>query len=124
MTSGATSPHSLTLTKVHAVLPERGDVWWCESPDVGGRPAVVLTRTATIARLRRTLVAYATTTIRNLPTEVTLEPGDDPVPVPCVLALDTPDMISVGWLTDRLGKLDEARMTQVCAALAISVDCQ
>ena len=60
--------------------PLRGEVWWCELPEIGRRPVVVLSRDAAIPRLRRALVAPCTTTIRSLPSEVLLEPGDDPVP--------------------------------------------
>ena len=105
------------------MLPERGDVWWCESPDAGRRPGVVLTRDATISRLRMALVAFATTNRRNLPTEVPLEPDDDPVPLPCVLALDTPQLVPVSWHTQRLGSLGADRMGEVCRAMAIAIDC-
>ena len=37
-------------------LPARGEMWWCELPDVGRRPVVVLSRDAAIPRLKRTLV--------------------------------------------------------------------
>ena len=46
-------------------LPERGEIWWCELPDVGRRPVVVLSRNAAIPRLRRTLIGPCTTTIRR-----------------------------------------------------------
>jgi mRNA interferase MazF len=39
------------------ILPGRGELWWCELPDVGRRPVVVLSRDAAIPRLRRVLVA-------------------------------------------------------------------
>jgi len=56
-------------------LPLRGELWWCELPDITKRPVVVMTRDAAIPRLRRTLIAPCTTTIRNLSSEVILEPG-------------------------------------------------
>lgn len=61
-------------------LPARGEVWWCELVDLGRRPVVVLSEDAAIPRLRRTLVAPCTTTMRDLPSEVVLEPGKDPIP--------------------------------------------
>lgn len=33
-------------------LPARGEVWWCELPDIARRPVVILSRNATIPRLR------------------------------------------------------------------------
>jgi mRNA interferase MazF len=106
------------------VTPTRSELWWCETPDAGRRPCVVLTRDAAIPRLRRVLVALATTTVRNLPSEVRLEPGEDPVPRRCVLNLDVPEIVAVSMLTERLGRLSDERMRQVCAALAVAVDCR
>jgi mRNA interferase MazF len=103
--------------------PRRGDVWWCELPDVGRRPVVVLSRDAAIPRLRRALVAPCTTTIRGLPSEVILEPGEDPVPRPSAVNLDSVESVSVGVLVERLGALSDERMRQVCDALAIAVAC-
>jgi len=63
--------------------PERGEVWWCEPPDIGRRPVVVLSRSAAIIGRGRALVAPCTTTVRGLPSEVTLDPRTDPVPRRC-----------------------------------------
>src|SRR4051812_5608408 len=104
--------------------PFRGEVWWCELPQVGRRPVVVLSRDAAIPRLRRTLIAPCTTTIRGLATEVLLEPGDDPVPRPCVANLDSVESVSVGVLVERLGRLADGKMREVCDALEVAVDCQ
>jgi mRNA interferase MazF len=103
--------------------PRRGDVWWCELPDIGRRPVVVLSRDQAIPRLRRAVVAPCTTTVRGLPSEVLLEPGDDPVPRPSAVNLDSIESVSVGVLVERLGSLGAARMRQICAALAVAVDC-
>ena len=92
-------------------------------PDIGRRPVVVMSRDAMIPRHRRTLVAPCTTTIRGLPSEVLLEPGDDPVPLRSVVNLDSVESVSVGVLVERLGRLADARMRQLCAALAVAVDC-
>ena len=105
-------------------VPERGELWWCELPDVGRRPVVVLSRDAAIPRLRRALVGPCTTTIRGLPSEVVLEPGDDPVPLRSAINLDSVESVSIATLVERLGRLGDPRMDQVCAALAVAVDCQ
>lgn len=104
-------------------LPRRGEVWWCELADVGRRPVVVLSRDAVIPRHRRALVAPCTTTIRGLVSEVELEPDDDPVPRRSAVNLDSVESVSLAVLVDRLGRLSDARMRQVCAALAVAVDC-
>ena len=104
-------------------LPARGELWWCELADIGRRPVVVLSRDAAIPRLRRTLIAPCTTTIRGLASEVVLEPGDDPVPRRSGVNLDSVESVSVAVLVERLGRLSDDRMHEVCAALDVAVDC-
>ncbi len=104
-------------------LPRRGEVWWCELAEVGRRPVVVLSRDAVIPRHRRALVAPCTTTIRGLGSEVLLEPGDDPVPRRSAVNLDSVESVSLAVLVERLGRLSDVRMREVCAALAVAVDC-
>ena len=105
-------------------LPARGEVWWCELGEIGRRPVVVLSRDAAIPRLRRTLVGPCTTTVRDLPSEVLLEPGDDPVPRTSVVNLDSVESVSLGTLVERLGRLSDERMRQICEALEIAVACE
>ncbi len=104
-------------------LPQRGELWWCEPPEIGRRPVVVLSRDAAIPRLRRALIAPCTTTIRGLASEVILEPGDDPVRRKTAVNLDSVESVSIGVLTDRIGRLSDIRMSEICAALAVAVDC-
>lgn len=104
-------------------LPSRGEVWWCELPEVGRRPVVVLSRDAAIPRLRRALVAPCTTTLRGLPSEVILDPDTDPVPRRSAVNLDSVESVSVAVLVQRLGRLAGRRMGQICDALAVAVDC-
>ena len=104
-------------------VPRRGELWWCELPEIGRRPVVVLSRDAAIPRLRRAVVAPCTTTIRGLPSEVVLEPGDDPVPQRSAVNLDSVESVSVGVLVQRLGTLSGDRMRELCRALAVAVSC-
>lgn len=104
-------------------IPARGEVWWCEMPEIGRRPVVVLSRDAVIPRHRRALIAPCTTTIRGLVSEVVLEPGDDPVPRRSAVNLDSVESVSIAILVARLGRLRDTRMREVCAALAVAVDC-
>ena len=105
-------------------LPARGEVWWCELAEVGRRPVVVLSRDAAIPRLQRTLIGPCTTTIRGIPSEVLLEPGEDPVPQTSVVNLDSVESVSLGTLVERLGRLSDERMRQICEALEIAVACE
>jgi mRNA interferase MazF len=104
-------------------LPTRGEVWWCEPAEVGRRPVVILSRDVAIPRLRRALVAPCTTTIRGLPSEVLLEPGADPIPRRSAVNLDSVESVSVGILVERLGRLSDARMRDICTALEVAVEC-
>lgn len=104
-------------------LPARGEVWWCELPEVSRRPVVALSRDAAIPRLRRILIAPCTTTIRGLASEVRLEPGDDPIPRRSAVNLDSVESVSIGTLTERLGRLGDDRMREICAALSVAVHC-
>ena len=83
----------------------------------------MLSRDAAIPRLRRALVAPCTTTVRGLPSEVVLDPGEDPVPRQSAVNLDAVESVSIGILVDRLGRLSDERMREVCAALAVAVAC-
>jgi mRNA interferase MazF len=107
-----------------SALPARGEVWWCQLPEIGRRPVVVLSRDAAIPRLRRTLIGPCTTTIRGIPSEVLLEPGDDPVPRTSVVNLDSVESVSLASLVDRLGRLSDERMIQICRALEVAVACE
>ncbi|MFW2334159.1 type II toxin-antitoxin system PemK/MazF family toxin [Ilumatobacter sp.] len=105
-------------------VPRRGEVWWCEPPEIGRRPVVVLSRDAAIPRLRRALVAPCTTTIRGLPSEVVLEPGDDPIGRRSAVNLDSVESVSVAVLVERVGTLSGRRMSEICTALAVAADCR
>lgn len=105
-------------------LPARGELWWCEPMDIGRRPVVVLSRDVAIPRLRRALIAPCTTNIRGLRSEVLLEPDDDPVPRRSAVNLDSVESVSVGVLVERLGRLSDARMREICLALEVAVDCR
>jgi mRNA interferase MazF len=105
-------------------LPARGEIWWCEVPEVGRRPVVVLSRDAGIPRLRRTLIGPCTTTIRGIPSEVPLDPSEDPIPQPSAVNLDSVESVSLEALVERLGRLSDSRMRQICTALEVAVACE
>jgi len=105
-------------------LPARGEIWWSDLGDAGRRPAVVLSRDQAIPRLRRAVVAPCTTTIRGLASEVELDPHVDPIPVVSAVNLDSVESVDVSVLTERIGRLSDVRMRQVCEALAVAVDCK
>jgi len=104
-------------------LPSRGEIWWCELPEISRRPIVVLSRDIAIPRLRRAVIAPCTTNIRGLPSEVVLDPVEDPIPRRSAVNLDSIESVSIATLTQRLGRLSDERMRQVCTALNVAVSC-
>lgn len=91
---------------------------------MGRRPVVVLSRDVAIPRLGRALIGPCTTTIRGIASEVLLEPADDPVPLPSAVNLDSVESVSIGALVERLGRLSDGRMHEICRALAVAVACE
>ena len=85
---------------------------------------VVLSRDVAIPRLGRALIGPCTTTIRGILSEVLLEPAEDPVPLPSAVNLDSVESVSIGTLVERLGRLRDDRMHEICGALAVAVACE
>jgi mRNA interferase MazF len=100
----------------------RGEVWWVEHPDAGRRPACVLTRQAAIPVLTSVLVAPATRTIRGIPTELRLT-REDGLPADCALSFDNVAPVPKALLTERITRLSEARLDELCAALRAATGC-
>jgi len=69
------------------------------------------------------IVAPCTTNIRGMPSEVVLEPGDDPVPAVSAVNLDSVENVPVVLLVKRLGLLSDERRRAVCAAIRVAVAC-
>jgi mRNA interferase MazF len=100
----------------------RGEVFWAEHPEWGRRPAVVMTRDEAIGALNEVFVVLATTTIRDLPTEVRLGP-EDGMPRECVLNLDHVDTVDKGFIGDRITSLSAEKLHSVCQALDLATGC-
>ena len=45
------------------------------------------------------------------------------MPLRSAVNLDSVESVSIAILVDRLGRVAEARMREICAALAVAVDC-
>jgi mRNA interferase MazF len=89
-------------------------VWWVEHPDAGRRPACVLTRQAAIGVLNAVLVAPATRTVRDIPTEVALG-AEDGMPDECALSFDNLTTVPKALLTARIARLADAELPELCA---------
>jgi mRNA interferase MazF len=103
--------------------PDKWGVPWWWAAEIGRRQVVVLSRDAVIPRHQPALVAPCTTAIRGLPSDMGLEPGNDPVPRRCFVNLDSVKSMSVAVLVKRLQRLTDSRMRQIRTALAVAVDC-
>jgi len=79
--------------------PRRGEVWWGEIEALGRRPFLVMTRTAAIPVLNSVLAAPVTRTIRNIPTELLLGPGDG-MPTECAASFDNLRVVPKSYLVD------------------------
>src|SRR4051794_5361418 len=103
-------------------MVKRGEVWWVEHPEAGRRPACVLTRQAAIPVLTSVLVAPATRTVRNIPTEVLLGPNDGK-PAECALSFDNLTTVPKALLVERITTVSEARRGELCSALRAATGC-
>ncbi len=103
-------------------MVNRGEVWWYSDPGAKRRPFLVLTRSEGIGALHRLIAVPATTRVRRIRSEVVLGP-DDGMPVECALSLDNLTLIQRHLLTERICRLSEARLAQVCDALRFAIEC-
>jgi mRNA interferase MazF len=104
-------------------MVKRGDICWYEDLEEGRRPALILTRNEAIPVMRKVTVAFVTSTIRNIPSEVRLGAGDG-MPAECVVNLDNLRQVSRALLNDPITSLAGKRMDEVCHALAIATGCR
>jgi mRNA interferase MazF len=100
----------------------RGEVWWLEHPEVGRRPACILTRQAAISVLNAVLVAPATRNVRGIPSEVALG-REDGMPDHCALSFDNLATVPKALLTERVTRLGALKLSELCAALAVATGC-
>lgn len=91
------------------------------SPDKE-RPVLVLTRGNAIPYLSRVTVAPITSTIRGVPSEVTLG-MEDGMRQRCVVNLHNVVTVAQESLGRRVAQLNAVRMREVCAALSFALGC-
>ena len=102
-------------------MPAKGEVWWAEAEDKR-RPVLVVTRNEGIPVLTWLVVAPVTRTVRDIPTEVALGPPEG-LPETLAAAFDNLQPIRRSFLTQRVGRLDEPRRSELCRALSALADC-
>ena len=103
--------------------PRRGEIWQYrfKAPDKR-RPVVVLTRQEVLPLLRTAMVAPITSTIRGLPSEVPVG-VDEGLKHDSAVNLDHVQTVEQRLLQHYIGSLSEAKMRQVCRALALATGC-
>lgn len=101
---------------------KQGDVYWYtfRAPDKR-RPVLILTRNSAISYLNSVTVAQITTTIRGVPSEVELTPGEDGVFEECVVNAYNVQTIQKAQLGDLITELSPERMREVRAAIEFSL---
>jgi mRNA interferase MazF len=101
---------------------KRGEVWWFEHPGEKRRPYLIMSRDEAIPLLHSVIAVPATSTIRDIPTEIYLSRADG-MPSECVLTVDNVRTASKSFFTSRIAALSTDRMNEVCEALAFAVRC-
>jgi mRNA interferase MazF len=101
---------------------KQGDVYWYtfRTPDKR-RPVLILTRNSAIPFLTGITVVPITTTIRDIPSEVLLTPGEDGMFEDCVVNTDNIQTIQKANLSEFVTHLFQERMREVRAAIEFSL---
>jgi mRNA interferase MazF len=72
--------------------------------------------------LTSVLVAPATRTIRDIPTELPLS-REDGMPDECVLSFDNLATVPKALLTERITTISAARVDEICRAVRVATGC-
>ncbi len=101
----------------------RGEIWMFrfQTPDKT-RPVLILSRQGVIALLHTVLVAPITTTAHGIRSEVGVGIAEG-LKQPSVVNLDHVQTVRKDALTRYVGRLDPAKMRDICRALAIATGC-
>src|SRR2546427_7549456 len=93
------------------------EIRWANLPaPIGRRPVLLLTRTSAYSYLNKVIVAEVTSTIRNIPEEVSLGKKDG-LRGASVVNLDNVHVVAKDLLGDPIGVLPSARQREVKRAL-------
>ncbi len=101
----------------------RGDVHLCRfaRPDKQ-RPVLLLTRDSAVSHLATVTVAPISSTIRDVPSEVILD-VEDGMKGRCAVNLHNTVTISQERIGQRVARLSDGRMHEVCGALRFALGC-
>lgn len=103
-------------------LPKRGDVWLADLPGDKIRPVVILTREPVIRHLHAVIAAPVTSTVRGIPTEVSLA-REEGLLHDSVANFDNLQLVPRARLVRRIGALSRSKLTDACRALRFATAC-
>lgn len=69
------------------------------------------------------MIAPATRTVRDIPSEVILDRADG-MPERCALSFDNLRTVRKALLTERVTRLSPGRLEEMCRALAVATGCE
>ena len=100
----------------------RGEIWWADQPEpIGKRPVLLLSRDEAYDVRNAVCVAQVTTTIRNIPVEVSLD-KEDGLPERCVVNLDTITTIRKVLLIKRVALLRTEKIEKINHAIKFALE--
>jgi mRNA interferase MazF len=100
----------------------RGEIWWADLPEPAGRrPVLLLSRDAAYKVRSLVTVAPVTRTIRSIPSEVPLGPGDG-MPARCVVSLDNIQTVRKDYLKEHLATVSSQKMRSIDEATHFALD--
>lgn len=103
-------------------MVEQCDLWLMETPNEKKRPVLVITRNEAIAVLNNVVVVPITTTIRNIPTCISVGPSEG-LSRESSATFDNLAVVPKSILTHRLGTLGNGGRQLLCDALKALADC-
>ncbi len=104
-------------------IPRRGEIWWGEAAEEGGRPFLVIARSEAISVMQRILVVPVTRTQRRMiPSELSLGP-EDGLRFECCAPFDNIRPFPKALLIRKLGALGIDREHEICSVLAATTGC-
>ncbi|MEP7112256.1 MAG: type II toxin-antitoxin system PemK/MazF family toxin [Ilumatobacteraceae bacterium] len=100
----------------------QGELWLMEPPNGKRRPVLVVSRNEAIPVLNDIVVAPVTSTIRSIPTCISVGP-EEGIDHDSVATFDNLAAVPKFVLTTRLGSLGPDGRDLICAALTALADC-
>ena len=98
------------------------EIWWASlPPPVGRRPVLLLSRDSAYAVLNRVIVAEVTSTVRDIPVEVSLGRREG-LKARSVANLDSVHVVARSALAARIGALSVLRVREVKRALGYALN--